>query len=390
MTTFRMAAAIISFCASLPATASGSPLFNTIYPFANADDGATPSAELTNVNGILYGTTAVGGTNGSGTIFKFDPASQTLTTLYTFNAFSTLGSQPVGRLAYVNGSLYGVTFWGGPAGFGNIFKFDLSNNTLNVVYNFTDGATGAWPQAGLVYSHGFLYGTTSGDQVDEGSMTTYGSVYKLEVATGTVTALHSFGGAGDGAVPFSDLTLINGRLYGTTAGGGSSNAGTLFEIDPSSGNEIVLYSFSGADDGRDPVSGLTAGNGALYGTADGGATSFGVLYKFDLASRTQTVLHSFSGAAGGDYPGPADLLYLNGKIFGVTVSGGITAGSSGYGTVYSFDTTRDRFSVAHTFRGGKTGAHPVGGLTYLNKTLYGTTAGQGTSPDFGTIFALTP
>ena len=65
-----------------------------------------------------------------------------------------------------------------------------------------------------------------------------------------------------------------GNLYGTTVEGGSSNAGTIFEIFPS-GSEAVLHNFArGSTDGAEPAAGLTmdaAGN--LDGTTQAGGPS---------------------------------------------------------------------------------------------------------------------
>jgi uncharacterized repeat protein (TIGR03803 family) len=71
-----------------------------------------------------------------------------------------------------------------------------------------------------------------------------------------------------------------GNLYGTTYGGGASNAGVVFKVAPT-GRETVLYSFTGGADGGNPLVGVIrdrAGN--LYGTADsGGAENAGVVFE---------------------------------------------------------------------------------------------------------------
>jgi uncharacterized repeat protein (TIGR03803 family) len=71
-----------------------------------------------------------------------------------------------------------------------------------------------------------------------------------------------------------------GNLYGTTASGGASGAGVVFKVD-TSGNETLLYSFTGGDDGGNPYTGVILGpDGNLYGTADsGGAANAGLVYK---------------------------------------------------------------------------------------------------------------
>jgi uncharacterized repeat protein (TIGR03803 family) len=71
-----------------------------------------------------------------------------------------------------------------------------------------------------------------------------------------------------------------GNLFGTTSGGGASGAGVVFKVD-TSGNETVLHSFTGGDDGGNPYVGVIFGpEGNLYGTADsGGASGAGAVFE---------------------------------------------------------------------------------------------------------------
>ena len=64
-----------------------------------------------------------------------------------------------------------------------------------------------------------------------------------------------------------------GNLYGTTTGGGAANAGVVYKLD-TTGQETVLYSFTGGADGANPDAGVirdSAGN--LYGTTTDGGTA---------------------------------------------------------------------------------------------------------------------
>jgi uncharacterized repeat protein (TIGR03803 family) len=78
----------------------------------------------------------------------------------------------------------------------------------------------------------------------------------------TYNVLHSFSGVPDTATPYAGLILDSaGNLYGTTYSGGKLGRGAVFKLDKS-GNESVLYSFSGPD-GAQPYGGLardSAGN----------------------------------------------------------------------------------------------------------------------------------
>lgn len=128
----------------------------------------------------------------------------------------------------------------------------------------------------------------------------------------TETVLHSFNG-GDGNNPeASPVASPGGVLYGTTAGGGASEAGTVFSLSPpasagGSWTETVIHSFIGSD-GTTPEGGLAIHSGVIYGTTNGGGAS-GLGTVFSLTppasfggSWTEAVLHSFGGGHDGSGP----------------------------------------------------------------------------------------
>jgi uncharacterized repeat protein (TIGR03803 family) len=71
-----------------------------------------------------------------------------------------------------------------------------------------------------------------------------------------------------------------GKLYGTTAAGGSAGVGVVYEQNPS-GQETILYNFTGGDDGGTPFAGVILGSaGSLYGTTSSdGKKGGGVVFK---------------------------------------------------------------------------------------------------------------
>ncbi|MFZ1010085.1 MAG: choice-of-anchor tandem repeat GloVer-containing protein [Candidatus Sulfotelmatobacter sp.] len=100
----------------------------------------------------------------------------------------------------------------------------LSAQTEKIIYNFTGGADGGAPEAGLASDgRGNLYGTTS----NGGSPTCEcGTVFELSPGSNgawTQQTLYSFVGfSSDGEQPNSELTFDGkGNLYGTTIAGGS-------------------------------------------------------------------------------------------------------------------------------------------------------------------------
>ena len=277
-------------------------------------------------------------------------------------------------------------------------------STETVLYAFTAGNDGGFPQSGLIAdSTGALYGTTSSDGANHS-----GVVYKLTPpAAGqtawTQTVLYAFLGGNDGATPLANLLLDkNGNLYGTTYAGGAPGEGVVFQLKPpSAGNtnwtESVLYTFSGGADGSEPASTLIADRyGNLYGTTTGGGTGVvGTVFKLTPPSSgrtawTESVLYNFTGNNDGGEPFGAVLQGKDGAFYGTT------AGYAyfNYGNVYKLNPptkthTAWRLHVVHAFAGGNDGGVPRAGLISDSAgILYGTTAGFANFG--GTAFKITP
>jgi uncharacterized repeat protein (TIGR03803 family) len=204
-----------------------------------------------------------------------------------------------------------------------------ANSGYKMVYTFctqTNCADGAFPTGNLINVSGVLYGTTN-----EGGQSLEGTVFSLDPGTGTETVLYSFSNklGQDGERPSGGLTAVKGKFYGTTAEGGAyPYAGTVFSLDPKSGAETVLYSFQGGTDGVSPTGSLVEVNGILYGTtvAGGGGPctsngdGCGVVFAFDPAKAKETVVHAFTGTDG-DAPN-GNLINVNGLLYGTTYQGG--------------------------------------------------------------------
>src|ERR1035437_8432277 len=169
---------LVSICllGSYARTTSAQTL-TTLHQFDNTvpTDGGFPDAGLVQgTNGIFYGTTSVGGTNGSGgTVFQITSAGS-LTTLYQFGGLPTDGLEPFAAL---------------------VQGFD-----------------------------GNFYGTASGG----GTNANGGTVFQI-IPAGTLTTLYQFGGLPtDGIEPSSALVQgVDSNFYGTTLTGGTNSFGTV-------------------------------------------------------------------------------------------------------------------------------------------------------------------
>ena len=95
----------------------------TAYTFNGHGDAELPASSLLQLNGLLYGTTTSGGLHGYGTVFSFDPASGQEIVLYAFtNGLD--GARPSAGLTDVGGVLYGTTSSAGANGFGTVFSLE--------------------------------------------------------------------------------------------------------------------------------------------------------------------------------------------------------------------------------------------------------------------------
>ena len=369
--------------------------FTGSYGF-NGSDGAFPHATLLQgSDGSLYGTTTIGGATNSGTVFKLNLDGNGYRTLHSFNIYDADGYYPNGQLVEgTNGMLYGTTPNGGTNGSGTIFALKEDGASFSILHRFSyAGFDGDFPSAGLLKGDdGTLYGTAA-----SGGSNAVGTVFRLnEDGTGYRTSRSFIYAGGDGVSP--QAGLIEGRdgsLYGTTANGGTGGCqgtsgqfgcGTVFGLNRDGSGHRILHLFgSSSDEGQAPDAGLLQGSdGALYGTTvSGGSNDDGTVFKLAPSGSGYTVLHHFT-ANGGDGAGPqAELIQgSDGALYGTTSGGG----SNYSGTVFKLNTDGSGHVTLHsfTFGDGRPRARLVEGG---DGVLYGTTP-EGGSNHFGSVFKL--
>ena len=246
----------------------------TLHSFgANAAEG--PSAGLIQTTGdVFYGTTAGGGANQQGSIFKITSAGD-FTQIHSFAGPD--GAQPLSPLLYASdGKIYGTTSAGGDHGSGVVFEVDSSDN-FSVVATLAHLAR---PVAGLVEHDGRLYGAITGS-----GRYGYGALFKVNPSTGNYTRLASFSGP-DGFHPSSGLVLgSDGFLYGTTPVGGDSGYGVIYALcTPSPSPTIVSETCIPADStgftaAVDPVLGDTYNWFVNGGTIESGQGTSAITYS---------------------------------------------------------------------------------------------------------------
>ena len=382
----------------------------TLYSFCSAGgstcaDGQDPETSLLQgTDGNFYGTTAEGGAEGLGTVFKITPEGA-LTMLYSFCAVGgtscTDGENPYSALVEdTNGNFFGTTSAGGAYGGGTVFMLTPAG-TLSTLHNFCSSGgsnctDGQHPITGLVQgTDGNFYGTTF-----SGGGYNSGTVFKITTA-GALTTLYSFcsqGGANctDGEYPRGGLVQgTDGDFYGTTSQGGtiSINAGLVFKI-TSAGTLTTIYNFgSQAGDGGGPYAGLALGkDGNFYGTtAFGGANDYGTVFKLSLIANVSSTTISVM-------PNPVVLPQLATTTVTVTGSDGTPTGDVNFtfnGTTYG--PGQLNASGMTTFqvdtKGLSPGTYPIV-VTYLGSTVYSSSTATAnlvvTKAPSSTTFAVSP
>ena len=264
--------------------------FSTLHEFSGPE-GANPVGVLLDSQANLWGTTWQGGIGwnptlgnfGLGTIFEYSSGGA-LTNPLLFSTTNGGGNAAAGLTADGQGNYYGTTYEGGTNGFGTLFQYDSATNQLTTLVNFTR-TNGSLPAAtATLDGQGNVYGTTyQGGSHSSASNYCCGTVWKYSLSTGALTTLVSFDGdtvPADGLFPQGGVTLdSNGNLYGSTVAGGTFGDGIVYEY--SSADVLsTLVTFSGPN-GWSPEGNLvfdSAGN--LYGTTNqGGSSGYGTVFK---------------------------------------------------------------------------------------------------------------
>ncbi len=305
-------------------------------------------------------------------------AAATETILHSFTCGESDGCDPASGVIFgPDGSLYGTAVSGGAYGAGVVFRLSPSG-TLTVVHSFNPSKQdGFAPMSGVVFApDGNLYGTTEG-----GGSSYAGTVYKV-TPSGTETVIHNFSST-DGCNPQATMVADSeDNLYGTTSGCGEYGGGTVFKLNPLAGIFKTLYSFTGGNDGGSPSGLVLDTEGNLYGTTNqGGSHGFGTVFKIS-PSGTEKVLHSFNAnGEDGFYPEGGVVLSSKGNLFGTTDRGGTV----GVGTVFEVAANGTE-KILYSFKAGADGISAAGGLVLVGSdgacgvTIYGGTV------DLGTVF----
>jgi uncharacterized repeat protein (TIGR03803 family) len=346
--------------------------FRLLFTFYNPA-GTEPDAGLVASGASFYGAAASGGRYDFGTIYQLSVTGEE-TVLHSFSG--TDGEDPEGELLAAGGNLYGTTTNGGSSGDGVVYVATPSG-TVNVLHSFS-GDDGAHPSAGLVQVGQLLYGTTK-----SGGAHGDGTVFSVDTS-GNEKVIYSFGTrSNDGMGPSSTLLFWKKKLYGTTRSGGAYSAGTVFAV-TTAGKESIAYNLGSGNDGKDPyLSTLTPFDGRLYGTtALGGTHGQGVVFAIFPGGVARTIYNFGDHPTDGNSQVAGVIAYRN-ALYGTSYGGG----AGGQGTIYRV-TKSGGETVLYAFLGND-GGGSLSRLLGEGSNLYGTLSEDG-STHVGTAFRFTP
>ena len=352
--------------------------FSSVHGFGTEMIGGLPSADFCLAsNGKLYGFTDRGGAEGAGVLFEYDLNTNHYTKKIDLN--SSNGGYPDGSLIQApNGKLYSAVAGGGNGNKGTLIEYDFVTNTLLKKADFNN-STGSNPKGTMVLaSNGKFYGITP-----FGGASTWGALFEYDYIANTLTGKFLGFNISIGYAPTAGLAEApNGKLYGSTVGGGLTDWGTLFEFDYLTNTYTKKIDLDSIKGGKPLSQLMLASDGYFYGTTSTlGSNSSGTLFRYDYVQNIYTKLYDFS-TANGSNPNGRLLETSNGILMGMTKTGG----NNNRGVVFEYNIQQGIYIKKQDL--DTIGATPMGSLSSLNGKLYGLTSKGGVNND-GTLFEIT-
>jgi uncharacterized repeat protein (TIGR03803 family) len=288
--------------------------------------------------------------------------------------------------------------------------------SLQVLHNFTGGADGANPHAGVTLDHaGNIYGTAYAGGAG------YGTAFKMkhEGSNWIFSPLYRFKGnpQNDGAGPDASLVIApSGIIYGSTLSGGPytfcqvfggyTGCGTVFSLQPPATSppsvfadwtETTIYQFTFDPDGAYPRNSIALDStGDMYGTGSNGGTTLGVVWELYPSGNSWDELPIYTFPSIEDSPGAVPesgvVFGPDGKLYGTTSEYGHNYEQACCGAVFQLTHSQSGWTEAtlYDFTDGNDGSTPYAGvIADAAGNLYGSTTTDGTGGG-GTVYEISP
>jgi len=303
-------------------------------------------------NGLVYGTTVIGGKYNRGVIFEVNPKNNSVRKL------ADLSFEVLYQLIQAsNKKLYGVGY--SVSGRGDIFELDLSTDSLTVVHTFNTSGINTPVGRLLEASNGKLYGI--GQKYLSGGL---GGIFEYDIQADTLldkyVFLNSFPERYSGG-----LIESNNKLYGVNATGGVHGNGAIYEFDLLTNSYSTKYNF---------VDSLLNPNGELLETTNGvfigttqlggaysvfGASGSGILYEYNKNNNIFTIKSLFVRDSTGYYAHGGIIKGGNGNYYGLTKYGGRNSN----GVLFEYNTSTNINLPKQSLSVSSTGGIPFSSLT---------------------------
>lgn len=266
--------------------------YTQLHQFEAVDFNGTGISPLSVFNNKLYGVTFRGGASatGSGYIFEWDIVTATFTKKINLN--STSGNRIVGQMyLHTNDNFYGITQLGGSNSTGTIFRYNPSTNVYTVLTIAPQSATGGFVAAGSL-----LYVPT------KAGGNGYGSVYAFNIATSTGVPVASYNasiGSAEGEFTLYNGLLYGSNSDGSNFNGNILAFNTSTNNFTIAKTFSAAFPFGASNLGNGSNGMLTVYNNELYGsTIGGGLNSFGTTFKYNPATNILTKLEDHQEISG--------------------------------------------------------------------------------------------
>lgn len=243
-----------------------------------------------------------------------------------------------------------------------VFSYNIATGIFTqpfVVPTFQGGATNSTQQnylnqAFIKGPDGLFYVSTATNSSCPTASPSMGSIIRVNPANNALAIRHrSACTIGEGYIYKGFLAQRSSKFYGATLYGGANNKGVIFEYDPVANTYTKRHEFSGSVYEYDPTALVFGANGKLYGTSHGGGipepnlglnAGGGTLFELDLSTNSFAKKHdfTFTGQSIEDMGiFPSGLISAsNGKLYGATQFG-----------VFEYDPTTEMIRKAGRFGG---------------------------------------
>jgi hypothetical protein len=248
-----------------------------------------------------------------------------------------------------------VTQAGGKFDRGVLFEYTPEINEIKKLFDFDDNME--FPLRLVNASNGKIYGT-----YDRGGANGCGGIFEWDPVSEKFANRYDFDNSAGGDHKSSLVNGLNGKLYGTTS---NFTHGMIYEWDPADGKLVVKFGFNGNTTNGDfgePL--LLADNGIFYGTTmSAGVTQKSIFFGWNPANNEFSRIFEFGDEEHATAPEGSLFQSGNGKIYGVTLSGG----KYDDGILYEWDYHNNIFEKKFDFDCKNGGCHCFGGLTEIGR-----------------------